>query len=379
MDYIESEHLDKFQALFSAAGTTALLTTDHNGNTPLALSCQQNAPETALALLRASPAAAAMKNRDGNFPIQSFSECFKHNHDSHLLRTAFESLLVAYKGAAAEPNSEDVYLLHRVGQFGILDLVKLVYEMYPEAAKYCSGDKGTPLHQAALGCSVEIVEYLYSLYPEAANMTTEYSGASLLHFAARNNPEVLNAVYRYNPGAIRQATLDDGYLPLHELMGNYRSPLGMKPRMEMLRFLLQKYPAAAGVLDNRRRTPYHLLPQISDTKEALRLLLRAAPEVNPPELRRLNYEARRGALYLFFVAELPKSRVRVVTHSSIATPVDLRRSARQRGRNIQPTVALEPCHRARRVPNQLLGSRKLWRLLKGRGDRMLLKEIISFL
>jgi hypothetical protein len=36
-----------------------------------------------------------------------------------------------------------------------------------------------------------------------------------------------------------------------------------------------------------------------------RLLLRAAPEVNRQELRRLNYSERRGAAYLLFAVQFP--------------------------------------------------------------------------
>ena len=69
--------------------------------------------------------------------------------------------------------------------------------------------------------------------------------------------------------------------------------------MEVFRFLLRMYPDAASIPDSLGRTPYS--KYVGRKNDHARLLLRADPTVNCVELHRLNYLARRMALFLFFV------------------------------------------------------------------------------
>ena len=69
--------------------------------------------------------------------------------------------------------------------------------------------------------------------------------------------------------------------------------------MDRLYFLLQKYPAAASTTDIIGRNPYSLC-HVNHT-HARRLLLRAAPALDPEALHELNYSARRTALSLFYL------------------------------------------------------------------------------
>ena len=70
-------------------------------------------------------------------------------------------------------------------------------------------------------------------------------------------------------------------------------------------WLLRLYPEAAGIeggVGDDIKTPYQLAVDVELPDYYLRLLLRAAPTLNPAELHRLNYEERRGAMFLAFKA-----------------------------------------------------------------------------
>ena len=69
--------------------------------------------------------------------------------------------------------------------------------------------------------------------------------------------------------------------------------------------LLHVYPEAAGIEGGHgflKKTPYQLAMDKELLPYYLRLLLRAAPNLNPTEFHRLNYEERRMAMFLAFRA-----------------------------------------------------------------------------
>ena len=68
--------------------------------------------------------------------------------------------------------------------------------------------------------------------------------------------------------------------------------------------MLHSYPEAAGIEGGVvfKETPYQLAIDYDLPPYYLRLLLRAAPDLNPAELHRLNYAERRMALFLAFRA-----------------------------------------------------------------------------
>jgi hypothetical protein len=74
----------------------------------------------------------------------------------------------------------------------------------------------------------------------------------------------------------------------------------------MFRWLLRLYPEAAGIEGGvgaaHKKTPYQLAVDDELPGYYIRLLLRAAPTLNPAELHRLNYAERRMAMFLAFKA-----------------------------------------------------------------------------
>jgi hypothetical protein len=290
-----------------------------------------------------------------------------------------------------------------VAENGTLDMVKLTYEAYPEAVKYWSGGFATPLHQAVSGNSVENMEYLYSRYTNAVKLVTR-DKETLLHMAMGRSFEVIEKAFSYFPEAIKMKSEIKGSLPLHTLVEMKKAILeNGRPvarnilscrnncnALEALRLLLKHYPEAAGIDDDDENCPYDYVHLEENTELAQRLLLRAAPYSNPPELRRLNYMARRGALYLLFVAQLPpdwtaevgdknlvgQSSAEVATGTMMAAP---RRSARKKRETNGHTMAHSSSSSLSLHPQTAAASSKIWRLLKGRAVAVLLKEIVLYL
>ena len=141
----------------------------------------------------------------------------------------------------------------------------------------------TPLH-VSLGRST------YDLTP--AKILLEIGGHEILRTPVIH-PTATN--YSYN-----------GWLPLHcFLASTIRSFSPISKKADFLRLLLRCYPEAAGISPGRhgyRDAPYQMAVDNDFEPYLLRLLLRAAPNVHPSELHRLNWAERRMAMFLAFRA-----------------------------------------------------------------------------
>ena len=100
-----------------------------------------------------------------------------------------------------------------------------------------------------------------------------------------------------------------GWLPLHIfIFGNgaqLRTYLPFSDAADCLRTLLDLYPEAVGIeagIAECRKTPYQIAVDKEVEPNYLRMLLRAVPDLNHVELRRLNYAVRRMAMFLAFTA-----------------------------------------------------------------------------
>ena len=84
----------------------------------------------------------------------------------------------------------------------------------------------------------------------------------------------------------------------------------LSPWADAFRLLLRLYPEAASAEAGRnqyhKKTPYQLGVHFAFPAYHRRLLLRAAPALDPAELRRLNWAARRVAMFVAFTATFPK-------------------------------------------------------------------------
>jgi hypothetical protein len=111
---------------------------------------------------------------------------------------------------------------------------------------------------------------------------------------------------------------------------------------DCLRFLLKHYPEAAAIDNSAGLSPYRQCVAQQTPSFVRRLMLLACPSLRPDQLKLLNYQARRQAMFLFFAA------------------VPARRS----------------CRGAKKSPSSLLST---WWLLRLHGDMNLIRNIVCYL
>jgi hypothetical protein len=277
-----------------------------------------------------------------------------------------EMLLKANPEAAKYRESANQNMLHLTCERSLpstlrMDIMKLVLACHKDAVQERTTIGWLPVHSAALHCDLEVLEFLLGLNSESASVLAS-AGRNLLAFAvgdadsfratrkvqylcsrypamvlqrcksgeipvhlarSSTNYKILPALHE--AGGIEQFKTPiahptqathtlNGYLPLHLFIknrfpngdGDFRHmPLPLSEVAGMLRWLLRLYPGAAGIeggVGARRRTPYQLAVDKNLPDYYLRLLLRAAPTLDPAELHRLNYAERRMAMFLAFKA-----------------------------------------------------------------------------
>jgi hypothetical protein len=164
----------------------------------------------------------------------------------------------------------------------------------------------------------EMLRYICSLDASCLSTAVE-EGLLPLHVACRQgNLAVIRSLVTAYPQATKVVT-EDGRLPLHYWMlrwATLRSHRTITGFEDILRLLLRCNPSAAGVPIDlnahpssrliagiKPRTTYDLCESLRLPYSVRRLLLLAAPTIDPSELCRLNYEARSGALFLAFSAQ----------------------------------------------------------------------------
>ena len=135
----------------------------------------------------------------------------------------------------------------------------------------------------------------------------------------RSAPASTPAASGYRRSSRRKASahLDNGRLPLHMLICYKNRTLTAEPlsaAADAFRLLLRLYPEAAGIeggVGVHKKTPYQLAIEEDLPSYYRRLLLRAAPDLDPAELRRLNWAERRTAMFVAYAA-VAKSRLLLV-------------------------------------------------------------------
>jgi ankyrin repeat protein len=239
-----------------------------------------------------------------------------------------------------------------------IEILKLVLARHKDALKEATNLSGKlPSHVAAERCSMPVLSFLLDEYPDAATAVVDSESWNLLHYASlRLGPDEYRAakvrllctrypalmVQRNDDGRTpllhsctekeaattlmlckaggREAAstavvhptdaqyIHNGQLPLHWLISCERITLKadlLSPAADAFRLLLRLYPEAAGIEGgvgaDYNVTPYRIAVSRELPAYYLRLLLRAAPQLDPMELRRLNWEERRMAMFMAFV------------------------------------------------------------------------------
>ena len=303
-------------------------------------------------LLKANPEATKHHFRfgEGHYTEQNVLHVLANNSyradiPSSLCITIMQQIHAIHPDAVKEMcreryNNQHTYLpVHIAAIYGDVEVMDFLLGLYPDSATIIIdssyGSSQNLLHLTAIGPhsykdydaakQVPKVRYLCTRYPAMMHQRDGVGKTPLHHGLSRS--------YSYDPsGRIPMATImleiggqeltreptihptdtnyrENGWLPLHYFTTvlSYRSlPLPSK-EADLFRLMLRWYPEAAGIEGGSgarfpKQTPY----QVADSHGAhpyyLRLLLRAAPDVKPARLHRLNYAERRMAMFLAFTA-----------------------------------------------------------------------------
>ena len=287
--------------------------------------------------------------------------CLESTDYSRML-VRVELLLKVNPEAAKYRDSNGMNLLHiavrrrKVPIQLCIDTMQQILAIHKEAVREKCSLGWLPIHTAARDCTVEVMEFLLGLYPESASVVTTSGLRNLLHLAVNdteNTTSVMEAKVRFlcsrypamllqkhdagvtplhraiwfknipavqmlcEAGGQEQVRLPvahptndnyslNGWLPLHFLIFKEAEALCdslLAKAADCFRMLLRSYPEAAGIEGVfYKKTPYQLAVDENLPSHYLRLLLRAAPDLNPAELHRLNYAERRMAMFLAFRA-----------------------------------------------------------------------------
>ena len=292
---------------------------------------------------------------------QAIRGCLASTDYSRVL-VRVEMLLTANPEAAKYHGSNGINLLHIAARRkkllyqACIIIMKRILFSQKDAVKEVDSLGWLPVHTAARHNTVEVMEFLLGLYPESASVITTDRSENLMHLAVSDivdanslmEAKVRLLCSRYpammlqgddegdtplhaaicsrnisaaqilcEAGGQEQVRVPvahpseanfiyNGWLPLHFLINwnseALRNSLFSK-EADCFRKLLRSYPEAVVIESGTDEiTPYQLAIDKRLPPYYLRLLLRAAPDLNPAELHRLNYAERRMATFLAFTA-----------------------------------------------------------------------------
>lgn len=200
--------------------------------------------------------------------------------------------------------------LHIEAKEGTLASFKVILAAYPTDLTYVDEDYGSPAHFAVENFNeterLDILKFLSEYYPACmatVDCRDQYPLHSMMYpYALRCNIGVLQAIYFAYPPAIK-AKDTRGYLPLYSLLfdlhymrwiyyGDDERFTDPDAIIASLQFLLKMYPEA---LENP--PPKSLRLNIL-SESVRRVILRAKPQLDMAEYRRLNWKNRYVTMWL---------------------------------------------------------------------------------
>ena len=289
--------------------------------------------DTMTMLLETNPQAAQHVAAHGETLAFVTCSCSHHMMAQECI-DVLKLLLAANKDAfkAVAYRSKGWFPVHALATHGPVEALEYLLDACPEVpvTTVSTVSKETLLHRVTFGRSedqtarVAKARLLCSRYP-AIMLQRDSSGKTPLHKACEASAEAGLVLALCKAGGREAASSpvvhpriaanrDNGWLPLHfmlplslrvfhEFRQVDRSPVS--PWADAFRILLRLYPEAASVEAGRggyKTCAYGLAFHEKLPVYYLRLLLRAAPDLNPAELRRLNWAERRQAMFVAFRA-----------------------------------------------------------------------------
>ena len=284
--------------------------------------------QTVAKLLEINPAAAQHKGEKGcNLAHQACLYSDRKTPDECV--KILKLVLAHHKDALKEANEVGSLPAHHAAEKGPLEVLEFVLVEYPEAATVVDSKSRNLLHRIPRMGPKAKARLLCARYPAMMLQRNGLGCTPLLVSCAFLQGRILRLLCEAGGReAASTAILHptdaqfgcNGWLPLHVLIRSQVDTLKMQPlsgAADAFRLLLRLYPEAAGIEGGvgagNVKTPYHLAVTYNLPAYYRRLLLRAAPDLDPAELRRLNWEERRGAMFVAFaaVAKTPSLLVRL--------------------------------------------------------------------
>ena len=295
--------------------------------------------------------------------FDAITTCYAQPSQSENLLRIVSKLLEVTPAAAQHKDEYDFNLAHhactnsdRMTAAECIEVLKLVLARHKDALKEADFFRSPAAQLAAMNAPVQVLDFVLGECPEVA-AAVDIALRNLLHIAVVGGPQEYRAakarllcarypammIQRNRSGrtplllscgdghaamtlllceaggrdAASTAVLHptypqhvyNGRLPLHWLIESSAGTLKrclISETADAFRLLLRLYPEAAGteggVGTENKFTPYKLAVAKGLPTYYRRLLLRAAPHLDPAELRRLNWAERRQAMFVAFAA-----------------------------------------------------------------------------
>jgi ankyrin repeat protein len=283
-----------------------------DGDTALHLAVDHECENAILKLImKAYPDSAKVQNDLGLLPLHT--ACYLKN-ESHATEIV-ELLLKEFPGAVNVASSSGLLPAHYAAEYSSPAVLSMILQCNEAAVlNQCVEDNNsTPLIKAVTSANEDTVKFICAKYPQTVNIVSS-RGQTPMHFAAESESlATLQLLWSLKPDLISTPD-DEGRLPLHIFAEVHQENIaenGMDARC--LRFLISKFPEASCMPCANDDSPLSICRP--DNPFFRRLLLRATV-AHPSrsglsdsavlgfsqELCRMNYDARRMAIFLAFAA-----------------------------------------------------------------------------
>ncbi len=152
-----------------------------------------------------------------------------------------------------------------------LEVVQLLVDALPEAARICDTEQYLPLHHACeVGAAVEVISLLVSVYSLGASaLTRKHDTALSLACATNKSVKTIRCLIEANREAVIMKN-DYGFAPLHCVCRAFQ------PRMGIVQALLEANPFCIQLRTNAGETPVHVACANSGTYVGVLQLLSMA-------------------------------------------------------------------------------------------------------
>ena len=195
----DTSHRVAAARILLAASPACILTTDHDGMSPLHVACIEEAePDLLNIILNAAPTVAELTDDDGNLPLHWIFH-------KHISVDSAQNILHAYPDGARTVNMNGTIPLYKACAVGApVEVIRLLLSQYPDGATKRDNHGNLPLHliipkrpgegvkQKERVRDIEVransVRALLDIYPEGAGVRNNHGETSLMRALSEEVP-----------------------------------------------------------------------------------------------------------------------------------------------------------------------------------------------